>query len=263
VDSNADVVVERAQGVVQVTFNRPSRRNALTRAMFRAVVAACTDCAASPADRALLLRGTAGHFSSGAELANDPEAPGPGREAALTYLREVAGAAEAVVALAVPTVAQVEGICFGAGLSLALSCDWVVASESARFCAVFARRGLSPDVGGSWLLARRVGVAQAKRLVFGAEELDAAEALAIGLCDELVPDAEVAPAAMARAAAWAAGPTLALGRAKAQLDHAAARTLAEAVEQEAVDQVANFATEDTREALAAFLERRPAHFEGR
>src|SRR5581483_10239922 len=119
-----------------------------------------------------------------------------------------------------PTIAMVDGVAVGAGCNLALGCDLVVASDRARFGEVFARIGLVPDGGGSWLLPRLVGLARAKELVFTADLIDAAEAFRIGLVNRVVPAAELAAATRALAGRIAAGPPLALRMAKHMLNRA-------------------------------------------
>ncbi len=151
----------------------------------------------------------------------------------------------------------------GAGLNLALGCDLIVAAESARFSEIFARRGLSLDLGGSWLLPRLVGMHKAKELALLADILSAEEAERIGIVNRVVPDAELDAFVDDWATRLAAGPPLALQMTKRMLATAPAMSLSEALHQEAMAQSVNVASDDTREALKAFFEKRAPSFRGR
>ena len=162
-----------------------------------------------------------------------------------------------------PTIAKVGGIAAGAGMSLAIGCDLVVASESARFSQIFAKRGLSIDFGSSWLLPRLIGLHRAKELAFFADILSSAEAAEFGLVNRVVPDAELDTFVDGWARRLAEGPTLALSMTKTMLNNSMAVSMDQALEDEARAQATNFATHDTREALTAFIEKRSPTFEGR
>jgi 2-(1,2-epoxy-1,2-dihydrophenyl)acetyl-CoA isomerase len=139
----------------------------------------------------------------------------------------------------------------------------VVASESARFSQIFAKRGLSVDFGASWILPRLIGLHRAKELAFFADILSAAEAAGFGLVNRVVPDDELDAFVDGWAERLAAGPTLALSMTKTMLNNSMAVSMEQALEDEARAQSANFGTRDTREALTAFVERRSPQFEGR
>ena len=162
-----------------------------------------------------------------------------------------------------PTVAKVRGVAAGAGLNLALGCDLVYASDNARFSEIFARRGLSIDFGGSWVLPRRVGLHRAKELALLAEVIDAAEADRIGLVNRILPDADLDAHVDDVVARITAGPPLALTMSKALLNNGAQTSMSQALEAEGQAQATNFGTNDVREAGLAWLEKRPAEFEGR
>jgi enoyl-CoA hydratase/carnithine racemase len=151
----------------------------------------------------------------------------------------------------------------GAGMSMAIGCDLVVASESARFSQIFAKRGLSVDFGASWLLPRLIGLHRAKELAFFADILSSAEASDFGLVNRVVPDAELDAFVDDWARRLADGPTLALSMTKSMLNNSMAVSMEQALEDEARAQAANFGTRDTREALTAFGEKRSPRFEGR
>jgi len=157
----------------------------------------------------------------------------------------------------------VRGVAVGVGANMALGCDLVVASDNARFSEIFAKRGLSLDGGGSWILPRRVGLHRAKELTFFADIISAAEADRIGLVNRVVPDGELD----AFVADWTqrllAMPPIALAQSKRMLNNAMNVTLEEALDDEGTAQTVNFGTKDTPEAIAAFLEKRAPVFKGR
>ena len=163
----------------------------------------------------------------------------------------------------VPVIAKVDGVCVGAGFGLALAADLTWCSDRARFSAIFAKRGLSLDFGTSWLLRQRVGVHIAKHLAFTAEMVSGDRALELGFVNAVTPAAELDDAVDALAASIAAGPPIALSMTKRELDNASTSSLAHALETEALAQTVNTHTDDLREALTAYAERRAPDFQGR
>jgi 2-(1,2-epoxy-1,2-dihydrophenyl)acetyl-CoA isomerase len=178
-------------------------------------------------------------------------------------LRYLAEAALQLHRLPIPTIAKVAGIAAGAGLSLALACDMVVAGESARFSEIFPRRGLSLDGGSSWLLPRLVGLHKAKELAYFGDIISAREALEIHLINRVVPDDELDSFVDDWARRLASGPTLAYSMTKTLLNSAFDISFEDVVEHEVRAQALNFKSHDTLEAMAAFLEKREPKFEGR
>jgi 2-(1,2-epoxy-1,2-dihydrophenyl)acetyl-CoA isomerase len=164
--------------------------------------------------------------------------------------------------LPVPTVAKVDGVAVGAGWNLALGCDLVVATPGSRFSQIFAKRGLSLDFGGSWLLPKLVGLQQAKRLALLAEMIDAAEAHRLGLVTWVVEPEEIDAFVADLGKRLAAGPPVAIAQSKALLNEGADRTLRDALASEARTQAINFATVDAAAAFAAFNEKREPEFTG-
>jgi 2-(1,2-epoxy-1,2-dihydrophenyl)acetyl-CoA isomerase len=164
--------------------------------------------------------------------------------------------------LAIPTIAKVTGIAVGAGWNLALGCDFVVATPEARFCQIFSKRGLSVDLGGSWLLPKLVGLQQAKRLVLLADMIDAEEAHQLGLVTWVTPAGELDAFVDDLTARLGAGPPFALAQSKALLNDGANATLREALVNEARAQPGNFATADSGEAYAAFAAKHEPEFTG-
>jgi len=220
----------------------------------------------------LVLRGAEGTFSSGGDLAGgadrqtaqgpDPEA-GTTRRAVESMRGDVGRCALALHELRKPVLAAVEGTAAGAGANLAFGCDLIVAADDARFSEIFARRGLTVDAGGSWLLPRLIGLHRAKELALFAEIISAKEAEALGLVNRVVPAGELDAFVDDWATKLAAGPPIALAQTKALLNNSFQVTLEQALEDEGRAQTVNGATADTAEALKAFLEKRPPQFEGR
>jgi enoyl-CoA hydratase/carnithine racemase len=254
------LVVERRDGVVTVTMNRPQKKNAVTGAMTGELTSVFREIARSREDRVLVLTGAGGDFSSGADLTDSAgELTGSG----MYYMRRISDLALALHAVPQPTIAKVPGVAAGMSANLAFGCDLVVASEEARFSEIFARRGLSLDCGGSWVLPRRVGLHKAFELAYFADVISAADALEFGLVNRVVPSGELDEVVDEWASRLAAGPPLALSMIKAQLHVGAESSLAQALEYEATCQTVNFNSADTAEAMAAFVQKREPKFHGR
>ena len=253
------LIVERHEGIVQVTMNRPQTKNAIDEMMFRELLEVFGEVSESADDRVLVLTGADGNFCAGADLAGD-DAPERHSLAAMRFYGSVGVALHQVPK---PAIAKIRGVAVGAGLNLALGCDLIVASENARLSEIFARRGLSLDVGGSWLLPRLVGMHRAKELALLADILTASEAEKMGLVNRVLPDAELDAFVEDWAARLAAGPPIALAQSKRLLNNAFSYGLAEAMDAEGMAQSVNIASEDTREAIVAFLKKRAPVFKGR
>ncbi|MCX4766545.1 enoyl-CoA hydratase-related protein [Streptomyces sp. NBC_01275] len=247
-----------ADGVRTLTLNRPHRRNALDPQLWEALRAALSEAGGDRSVRALVLTGAGGAFCSGADLSRGVSAAHP-----LYRMRTLTDVALLLHELPVPTVAKVTGVAVGAGWNLALGCDLVVATPQASFSQIFARRGLSPDLGGSWLLPKLVGLQQAKRLALLAETVDAEEARALGLVTWVVDAGEVDAFVDDLTARLTAGPPVALAQTKALLNEGGDRTLRDALAGEARAQAVNFASADAPEAYEAFTQKRAPHFTGR
>ncbi len=249
--------IARAAGVVTVTLDRPDRKNALTHREWSRLHEVFAEVAERPDDRVLVLTGAGGEFCSGADVS----ALGDDERSSLEAMRAVGRTATALFHLPKPTIAKVDGVAVGAGCNLALACDLVVASERARFSEIFARRGLSLDFAGSWLLPRIVGLQRAKQLAYFADIVDAATASRLGLVTEVVAAGELDTFVERWAARLAAGPAVALSLTKALLN-ASSASIDEAVDAEAVAQAHNLGGPEAAEALRAFRERREPHFGG-
>jgi enoyl-CoA hydratase/carnithine racemase len=244
-------------GVRTLTLNRPDRKNAINPQLWMELADALRAAARDRDLRALVITGAGGAFCSGADIST-PEDVHPKDK-----LRRLTEVALALHELAVPTIAKVAGVAVGAGWNLALGCDFVVATPESRFCQIFSKRGLSVDLGGSWLLPKLVGLQQAKRLVLLAEMIDADEARSMGLVTWVKPVDEIDAFVSDLAGQLAEGPPVALAQSKGLLNDGANATLREALANEARAQPGNFATADSTEAYAAFAEKRDPAFTGR
>jgi enoyl-CoA hydratase/carnithine racemase len=258
------LLVDRSDGVVTVTLNRPEKKNAVNGRMWRELIEVFDEVADSRSDRVLVLTGAGDGFCSGADL-TDPDSGGNfrgGTGGALAQMRVVGRCALRLHELPKPTIAAVNGVAAGAGCNLALGCDLIVASEHARFTEIFAKRGLNVDFGGSWLLPRLVGLHKAKELVFLADILSATEAAELGLVNRVVPAAELHAAVMELARRIAALPPMQLSVSKKLLNQSFSVSMAEALEFEDVAQSLAFGSADTAEALLAFVQKREPKFGG-
>ncbi len=257
------IVVERAGGVATVTFNRPHKKNAITRALLDEFDVALDTIARDPADRVLVLTGAGGDFSSGADL-TDRGNLGAGRGTPfLQHMRRMADSILRIHRFLKPTVAAVDGVAVGMGMNMALACDLVIATDRARFCEIFPRRGMAIDGGGSWVLPRLVGLHKAKELAFFGDMISASEAHAMGLVNHVCGAAEMDVTVAEWAGRLAAAPTVALSLTKSMLNNAFSTSIDQALEDEARSQHITFSTEDLKEALAAFVEKREPTFKGR
>lgn len=253
---------EVVDAIGRVTLNRPDRLNALTYPMIEELhqvfrrVAADTDGV-----RALLITGAGRAFSSGADVVapreDDPDNP-------KNSLRDYYNPAYQLLKnLPVPTIAAVNGPCAGAGMSLALTCDIVVAARSAYFLAAFVNIALVPDAGASWLLPQRLGNAKAAGMMLLGEKIPADDAERWGLIWKCVSDEELAAEADRIARKFAAGPTRTYASIKQLLRAADANSLPQQMQMESELQAVVRMSEDAVEARRAFAEKRPAVFKGR
>lgn len=244
-----DSVLETREGAIAtLTLNRPSRKNALDARSWVLLRDKLEDLAMADTVRVVVLTGGGGTFCAGSDLAGSSADEHP-----LSKMRRLSSVATTVHEFPKPIVALVDGAAVGAGCNLALSCDFVVATPTARFGQIFTRRGLSIDFGGSWLLPRLVGLQQAKRLVLLAEMIGAEEARDLGLVTWVEPDAVEFATGLARR--LAALPPVALAESKVLLNRGATQSLRDALDNETHAQAVNLATEDAPIAYRAFLEK--------
>ena len=249
--------------VVTVTIDRPEVMNAMTTEMFGEFGRICREVSNDSKVRAVIVTGSGGNFCSGADVgAQGQRSAAEDRPHQLRAMRQISETVIALHELQHPVIAKVRGVAVGAGLNLALGCDMVVASETARFSEIFARRALSLDFGGSWLLPRQVGLHRAKELALLAEVVDAVEADRIGLVNRVVPDDDLDKVVESVVDRIVAGPPLALSMSKKLLNAGTVSSLTQALEAEAQAQTVNFSTSDVVEAARSWSDKRPAEFQG-
>lgn len=260
VDIDITEVFEHAQ-IATITLNRPDKKNAMNDPLQRELTSALRDVAGRGDVRVVVLTGAGGDFCSGGDLwgkSDDPVRRSP------TYgMQRLNSAASALHHVPQPVIAKVRGVAVGAGCNLAFGCDLVVAAETARFSEIFSRRGVVPDFGGSWLLPRKIGLHKAKELAFFGDILSATEALEWGLINRVVVDDQLDSFVDDWARKLVAGPPLALAVAKQLLNNSTSISFDQALDGELVAQTYMFSTNDSKEAAAAFVEKRTPNFKGR
>ena len=266
--SDALVLSTQVGAVRTLTLNRPQALNAFTGAMHEALAAALDAAATDAGVRCLVLTGAGRGFCAGQDLADPAVAPDLAPGARPTDVGNVVERLYKPLmlrlrALPVPVIAAVNGVAAGAGASVALGCDLVIAARSASFIQAFSKIGLIPDAGGTWLLPRLVGRAQALGLALTGDKLPAEQAQQIGLIWKCVDDAAFAAEVAALAARLAAMPTRALVATRAALDAAMHASFADTLSHEAAVQSRLSAEHDYLEGVAAFMAKRPAVFSDR
>ncbi len=251
--------IERSNGVVTLTLNRPDKKNAANMELWRALLDAFLEIRERPEDRVVVLTGAGGDFCSGADLA---DLAGRTEGHQLHWMRHLADVALALHRLPKPTLAKVTGVAAGAGCNMALCCDLIVASSNARFTQIFPKRGLSLDFGGSWLLPRLIGMAKAKELAFFGDIISGQEAYEIGLINRAVDEGEIDKVVEDWAGRLVKGPPIALSMTKSQLNSSFSMSMDQALENEAAMQSLNLRSNDMAEAMKAFAEKREPNFLG-
>ena len=249
-------------GVRTITLNRPDKLNAATGQMWSELLDVFRATGADASVKCVVITGAGKAFCSGADLWAPPGSAAPPHQ--LIGMRKISDVALELHRMPMPTIAKVNGVAAGAGCNMALGCDLIVASDTARFSEIFARRGLAVDFGGSYLLPRLVGLHKAKELAFFGDVISAAEAERIGIVNRVVPAAELDTFVDDWAARLASGPPLALRMTKRLINQGADVTMDQALEAEGWTQTITIsATKDAGEAARAFVEKREPNFEGR
>ena len=256
------LIWEQEGGVATITFNRPEKRNAMSWVMFNEIRTAFERAAAEPEVRCVVVTGAGGAFCSGADLSDPANLVSSGSEFK-ERMRIIDGIVRSFIRCPKPTIAKVTGVAAGAGCNIALGCDLIVASTDASFAELFVKRGLVVDFGGTWALSRLLPLHRAKELAFLGETLSAQEADELGLLNRLCRPEEIDAVVKDFAQRLAALPPQSLALMKANLNHAHERSLEENLDAESMAQTFMFGTEDMREAVAAFLEKREPRFTGR
>jgi enoyl-CoA hydratase len=259
-ENRTEVLIERADAVVTLTLNRPDKLNALSQGLI-AELSRVFAALAADAPRAVVVTGAgAKAFSAGADIDEMSR-----MTTAEAKVRADAGHAlcAAIESFACPVIAAVSGFALGGGCELALACDFIYAGERAKFGQPEVNLGVIPGFGGTQRLARRVGIGRARELVYSGAIIDAPKALAIGLVNEVVPPDDLMPRVRALAELIAQKGPLAVAQAKRVMLRGVPGDLTLANELEAQAFATLFGTEDQKEGMKAFVEKRKAEFRGR
>jgi 2-(1,2-epoxy-1,2-dihydrophenyl)acetyl-CoA isomerase len=257
---SANVRYEVQDAVAIVTLDRPEKMNALTVQMREALGTAFDHAARDPGVRAVLLQASGKAFCASGDVGNMGSfTPASGRELLKLAHRMVRNLAN----IEKPVVAATRGAVAGIGWSMALACDAVIASDTARFTQVFRHVGVVPDGGAIYFLTQHLGLLRAKELVYSGRRIDAHEALSLGLVNRVVADEALDEAALAHARELAEGPTLALGMAKKMFKLMYQPDLESFLDAEAWAQGLALLTDDHKEGVQAFFDKRPSRFQGR
>lgn len=259
-----DMVLQKLEGgLLTITMNRPERKNALNPEMVAGLVEAARRAADDPEVRAVLFKGAGGSFCVGGDVKSMAagRAPLP-FEVKMANLRRGMEVSRILHQMPKPVVAQLDGAAAGAGLSMALSCDLRIASESCKITTAFAKVGFSGDYGGTYFITQLLGSARARELYLMSPVLTAKEAHAIGMVTKVVPDAEINAAAHELALSLAQGPSIALGYIKRNINNAEHLPLEDCFDGEAIHHTRCSDTDDHKEAAKAFVEKRKPAFRG-
>lgn len=260
------ILLARDGAIATLTLNRPDVLNVLDEGMVAALLRHATDLGNDASVRVVVVQGAGPHFMAGGDIrmfAALSALPPAERTARFEgFLTPVHGALELLVRLPQPVVARVHGACAGFGMSLMAACDLAIAADDAYFTTAYRHIGLTPDGSGTWSLPRIVGPRKAMELVLLSPRLTAAEALALGLVNQVVPRADLDAAVAKIAGSLASGPALALANAKRLVRESLDHTLSEQLAAEAKSIAQCAGTADFVEGIAAFLAKRPPKFEG-
>lgn len=251
------------EGVATITLNRPDKANAMNVALMRELLSVANTCDLDPQIRVVVLTAGGKYFSVGGDLDdfyNTAEGVEHGVKQATTFFHS---AVSRLARMKKPLIVAVNGTAAGAGFSLAVLGDYVIAADTAKFTMSYTRAGLSPDGAATFTLPRIVGQRRAAELMLLNRVLDAEQALAWGLVNEVVPAAGLGEAVSRVAGEFAGGATAAFGSVKQLLQESATSSIETQMEREAREIVSNAGTHDGREGMAAFLEKRQPSFTGR
>jgi 2-(1,2-epoxy-1,2-dihydrophenyl)acetyl-CoA isomerase len=262
-ENDAMIRTETGDHITTITLNRPEKLNAFSGTMREDLLTALRAAAGDPACRVVVITGAGRAFCAGGDV---EYMSGLQKDGNVEDFRKLLDAGRDIVTeiaeMAKPVIASVNGVAAGAGCNLALACDYRIASETAKLGETFVRIGLHPDWGGTWFLPRLVGPSRAMEILMTGRMVDAAEALAIGMVDRVVPVADLAAQTATLASIIAQGPPLAITGIKRALAASRSNTLRAQVDLESEHQSAAFLSRDAGEGMAAFFAKRPARFKG-
>jgi len=249
------VLYERNGGVAVITLNRPDRLNAMTPALFQALMDRLDEARDDRQVRVVIITGAGRAFSAGGDIVDHPTFNESGPEGRNPHIAQAHDVVRKVARHPKPIIAAVNGVAAGAGADLAWACDFRVAAEDARFFEAFINIGLMPDFGSTYFLPRLVGVARAKRMIMLGEPVDARQALEWGLVDEVVPGSELMATAMRWAEKLQAKSPIALTLIKDAVNTSLDKGLDAALDLERYGQNLLLGTEEMLEKTAAFREK--------
>lgn len=256
------ILFDISNGVASITLNRPETLNAFNDTMIAETTAAFKQCGRDTAARCVVITGAGRAFSSGQDLSDVNDRGDDfsiGEHLRHGYNRLI----QQMVSLEKPIIGSINGVAAGAGCSVALAADIRIASDKASFIQVFSKVGLVPDSGSTWILPRLIGYARAYEMAITADKIPAEQAFAWGMVNSVVPAEQLPEITAAWAAKLAAGPTLAFGLTKRAMLRGFNSSLNEALEYEAFLQELAGRSEDNKEGVQAFLEKRPPQYKGR
>jgi 2-(1,2-epoxy-1,2-dihydrophenyl)acetyl-CoA isomerase len=258
--NSKDLIVELEGNVLCLTLNRPEVLNAFSREMMDGIMEALKWAKASDEIRAIVLSGAGRAFSSGGDIKKK------GNSTPVSTYDHLSRSKELILAMSeleVPIVAAVHGYAAGGGACLAVACDIILAAEDSKFFFSFAKIGLIPDTGGMFFLPRTLGLYRAKELMFNPKPLEAATAYQWGMVNHIFPADQLLEEAKRYARELAAGPSRAIGYMKKVANQALVSDLSEVLQMEATTQAVVQSTEDHKEGIRAFIEKRKPSFQGR
>ncbi|HXZ62736.1 MAG TPA: enoyl-CoA hydratase-related protein [Acidimicrobiales bacterium] len=251
--------------VLELEIDRPAKRNALTDPIVAAMIGALSVAGPDESVRVILIRGAGDHFCAGFDIVGRNASEARPRVGSIQRRlpTEAHRLIELLVTTQTPVVCQVQGWAAGIGLHVVLACDFAVVDESARLWEPYAQRGFTPDTGGTWLLARRIGEVRAREMLLLGEAVSGADAATWGMVHRAVPAEALGGEVQALVDRLAQAPTVTLGLSKWLLHAGATTPLPEHLHNEALAMELSSRSEDFREGLRAFVEKRPPQFKGR
>jgi 2-(1,2-epoxy-1,2-dihydrophenyl)acetyl-CoA isomerase len=257
-----NIILKKEERVATITLNRPEKLNALTVPMFDELAQACGEVGEDDEVRVVIITGAGKGFCSGADL-NSPDFRPESLEACQELMEKIRRVVMGIRNIPKPVIAAVNGVAIGGGCNLALACDIILASDKARFSQPYVQRGIHPDFGGIYFLPRLIGLAKASNLLLTGRVIDASEADRIGLVSRVVPANQLEDVTRELAIALAKSPPLAMRMTRDSIHQALMMDLPEALDCETKAQSILSLTEDHREAIDAFNEKREPFFKGK